>query len=148
MTDDFDRREEICPDCQATEGDRDTRVRMAGQDPETGRLFVTITYHHNTCPAYTVEQILMEDSARRLKEKDAWAKEAFPDAHARLLQAVMRGAPFSDDVHPFVAALVELVEAQAENVDRFVTLDRWAEILEEHFPPAGKLPVCPDEEPT
>ncbi|MDN3293387.1 hypothetical protein QWM81_04875 [Streptomyces ficellus] len=34
---------------------------------------------------------------------------------------------------PFVAALTELVQAQADTTG-FVTLPRWAEILKRHFP--------------
>ncbi|MGA4844780.1 hypothetical protein ACOBQB_00190 [Streptomyces sp. G5(2025)] len=35
---------------------------------------------------------------------------------------------------PFVDALTELVQAQADTIG-FVVLHRWVEILERHFPP-------------
>lgn len=142
-----DRREEICTDCRATEGDRDARIIMAGEDPDTGRMVTTVTYHHNDCPAYTVDQILLEDGARKVKEQDAWAKEALPAAHQRLLDAMM-SRKIDEPAHPFVAALVELVEAQTEDMRRFVPPHRWAEILDRHFPPEAETPARPDEEPS
>lgn len=139
MSDDYDRREEICPDCQATEYDRDIRIMRAGEDPGTGREFTSVTYHHGTCPAYTVDQILTEDDVRRAKERTAWMKEEFPLVRERL-EAVARGGP--GDAGPFVAALLELVAAQGEDLGRFVSPERWTEILTKHFPPQGEDPTA------
>ncbi|MFF2410048.1 hypothetical protein [Streptomyces sp. NPDC058092] len=41
--------------------------------------------------------------------------------------------PANTSVQPFVDALTELVQAQADTAG-FVVLHRWAEILERHFP--------------
>jgi hypothetical protein len=144
MSDEHDRREKICPDCQATEGDRDARIMTAGEDPATGRLFTSVTYHHDTCPAYTVDQILTEDSVRRSKERTAWMKEEFPLVRKRMEAAANEGRP---DAAPFIAALLELVAAQGEDLGRFVAPERWTEILAKHFPAPEDLgPVRPDEE--
>lgn len=64
---DTERREEICPDCQAYEGNMDSRITSVGEDPETKAMFVKVTWHLNTCPQYTADRILMADSARRAK---------------------------------------------------------------------------------
>jgi hypothetical protein len=144
MSDEYDRREEICPDCGATEDDRDVRTISVGKDPETGRMFSSVTYYHSTCPAYTVDQILMEDSARRAKEKAEWMKREFPLVRERLQAAASEGR---GDAEPFIAALLELVAA-GEDLGRFVAPERWTEILTKHFPPEGAGPARPDEEST
>ncbi|WP_327592470.1 hypothetical protein [Streptomyces chartreusis] len=141
MSDDYDRREEICPDCQATEGDRDARIMTAGKDPETGRMFTSVTYHHDTCTAYTVDQILMEDGVRRAKEQTEWGQKEFPLAYERLIAAVA-GAKLDQAAFPFVEALVELVEAQGKDLGRVVLPEQWAEILNKHFPPAANEPTA------
>jgi hypothetical protein len=82
----------------------------------------------------------MEDGVRRAKEQEARAQEAFPAARERVLHALM-SHKFAPEAEPFVAALAELVEAQAEDTGRFVTLDRWAEILDRNFPPKGEEPT-------
>lgn len=146
MSDDASR-EEVCPDCQAGPDTMDARITRYMKDPATGELYRVVTWHLEDCPSHTVEQILMEDGVRRAKEKDAWAEQAFPAAYERVLGAVMAGK-FSAEAEPFVRALVELVEAQREDMGRFVTLDRWAEILDQHFPADGAGPVRPDEETT
>jgi hypothetical protein len=146
MSDEYDRREEICPDCHATEDDRDARIMAAGEDPETGRMYTSVTYHHDTCPAYTVNRILTEDSVRRSKERAAWMKEEFPLVRKRMEAAAGGGAT---DTAPFIAALLELVAAQGEDLGRFVAPERWTEILTKHFPgPEDVGPARPDEEPT
>ncbi|MFI2632615.1 hypothetical protein ACH5A2_19785 [Streptomyces collinus] len=145
MSDDYDDREEICPDCQATEGDRDARIMTAGEDPKTGRMFTSVTYHHDTCPAYTVNQILTEDSVRRSKERTAWMKQEFPLVRERL-EAAARGG--QGDAGPFVAALLELVAAQGEDLGRFVPPEKWTEILTKYFPPDGVHPARPNEGPS
>lgn len=144
MSADYDRREEICPDCQATEGDRDTRIMKTGKDPATDRMFTSVTYHHDTCPAYTVDQILMEDGVRRAKEQAEWMRREFPLVRERLKVAA---GETKGDAAPFVAALLELIEVQGEDLDRFVPPERWTEILTKHFPPEGGTPRR-GEEPT
>lgn len=129
---DRDSREEICPDCRATEGDHDTRITKVGPDPETGRMRTTVTYHHDTCPAYTVERILMEESARRAEEKTEWMRQEFPRLHERMKSAAQEK---NGEAVTFVAALLELVEAQGADLGRLVTPERWTEILIKHFPP-------------
>ncbi|MFF5149355.1 hypothetical protein ACIG0C_30820 [Kitasatospora aureofaciens] len=37
-------------------------------------------------------------------------------------------------VAPFAAALLELVQAQADDTSRFVGLPTWMQILDRHFP--------------
>lgn len=129
-----DRREEICPDCLATETNMDSRVITAKKDEATGEYYTVVTWHTDDCPAHTVERILMEDGVRRAKERDEWMKTAFPAAHERLKEAAA-GLPDASAAAPFVAALTELVAAQAEDLGRFVPPDRWTEILDRHFPP-------------
>ncbi|MGW2543616.1 hypothetical protein ACWC5I_22765 [Kitasatospora sp. NPDC001574] len=43
--------------------------------------------------------------------------------------------PADNPAVPFIAALTELVQAQADNPTRFVVLPQWTEILVRHFPP-------------
>ena len=138
MSDDHDRREEICPDCQAGPDNMDARIISVGKDPETRQTFTMVTWHLKDCPTYTVNQILMEDGVRRAKEQREWVREEFPAAQERLIRA-LASRRLDEPAHPFVEALVELVEAQGDDLDRFVTPDRWVEILNKHFPP--------DEEP-
>jgi hypothetical protein len=142
MSDDHDRREKICPDCQATEGDRDARIMTVGEDPKTGRMYTSVTYHHDTCPAYTVDQILTEDGVRRAKKQAEWMRREFPLVRERLKTAA---GETKGDAGPFVAALLELVEAQGEDLGRFVSPERWTEILTKHFPPEGGTPSTDDE---
>lgn len=139
MSDDHDSREETCPDCQAGPHNMEVRIIAAGEDPETGRMFTTVTWHLKDCPAYTVSQILMEDSARRAEERTEWTRKEFPAAQERLIRAVA-SRQLDESALPFAEALVELVETQGEGLGRFVPPDQWVEILNKHFPP--------DEEPT
>ncbi|MBA4865929.1 hypothetical protein H1V43_32210 [Streptomyces sp. PSKA54] len=136
-----DRREEVCPDCQATPSNMDARIIKVGKDPATGAYYSTETWHTEDCPQHTVEQILMEDGVRRVKERNAWMKTAFPAAHERL-KAAAAALEGNEVAAPFVAALTELVAQQAEHLGRFVPPDRWAEILDQHFPPAGEEPTA------
>ncbi|MHA5051105.1 hypothetical protein [Streptomyces sp. SD15] len=78
-------------------------------------------------------QINFEAGSRRIKEQDAWAKGVFPAVHERLQQAAAAMPP-GTPAQPFIDALTELVQAQADTTG-FVVLHRWAEILEQHFPP-------------
>jgi hypothetical protein len=64
---------------------------------------------------------------------NAWAKEVFPAAHERLQQAAA-AIPPGTAVQPFVDALTELVQAQADTTG-FVGLHTWVKILERHFQP-------------
>jgi hypothetical protein len=65
--------------------------------------------------------------------QDAWAKDIFPAAHERMQQAAAVIEPGAD-AQPFIDALTDLVQAQADTTG-FVVLHRWAEILERHFQP-------------
>lgn len=140
-------REEICPDCQATEDNRYSRIMRVHKDKSSGEHYTVVTWHLQDCPTYTIEEILMEDGVRRAKEKEVRGQQAFPVARERVLRAVA-SREFAPEAEPFVAALAELVEAQAEDTGRFVTLDRWADILDRHFPPKDDPLARPSEEPS
>jgi ribosomal protein L37AE/L43A len=136
-----DHREEICPDCQATPENRDVRNIKVCKDLETGAMYTKETWHTEDCPQHTVEQIMMEEGVRRAKERDAWMKEAFPLAHERL-KAAAAGLEGNEAAAPFVAALIELVGRQGQDLGRFVPPDQWVEILDRHFPPEGDEPTA------
>jgi hypothetical protein len=115
---------ELCPDCKA------------GPSPENACVGVGLPiqmWHTPDCPQWTIMQIGFEDGSRRVKEQDAWAKGVFPAAHERLKQAAAAMPP-DTPAQPFIDALSDLVQAQADTTG-FVVLHRWAEILEQHFPP-------------
>lgn len=115
---------ELCPDCKA------------GPSRENACVGVGLPiqmWHTPDCPQWTIMQIDWEAGSRRIKEQDAWAKDVFPAAHERLKQAAAAMPP-DTAAQPFVAALTELVQAQA-NTTGFVVLHEWVEILERHFPP-------------
>ncbi|WP_406251943.1 hypothetical protein [Streptomyces cyaneofuscatus] len=115
---------DVCPDCEA------------GPGPDNACVGVGLPiqmWHTPNCPQWTLMQITWEADSRRSKNQNAWAKDAFPAACERLKQAA--GAmPPGTPAQPFVDALTELVQAQADTTG-FVALHRWAEILERHFPP-------------
>lgn len=134
---DRDVREEICPDCQAGPDNMDSRITSIHKDPDTDAFYTTITWHTDGCPAYAVEQILMEDGVRRAKEQSEWGQKAFPAAHKRL-KAAAASVEGGEATGPFVAALLELVAAQGEDLGRVVLPEQWAEILDRHFPPDGE----------
>jgi hypothetical protein len=136
-----ERREEVCTDCRATPENMDTRIISARKDEATGAYYTTETWHTKDCPQFIVDQILMEDGARRAKEREAWMKVAFPAAHERL-KAAAAAVEDNEAAAPFVAALTELVAQQAKDLGHFVPPDRWAEILDQHFPPAGEEPTA------
>jgi hypothetical protein len=140
-------REEICPDCHAGPDAMDARITSVKKDDATGDYYTVRTWHTEDCTAYTLDRILMEDAVRRSKDLEAWAEGAFPAAHERVVTALM-SHKFAPEAQPFVAALVELVDAQLEDTGRFVPLHRWAEILDSHFPPEGEEPSRKGEEPT
>lgn len=122
----------------------DAHIITAHKDEATGEYYAVTTWHTDDCPAYVVERILLEDGVRQAKEKSERTQQEFVAAYERLIRAVAR-SHVSESAVPFVEALVELTEAQVEDLGRFVTPERWAEILGKHFPPdAG--PVRPDEE--
>lgn len=136
MTDDRADRPEChrvdCDDCHAGPGEDHIRTLAVMKN---GR--VTEIWHRPDCPQYTITQILLQDGARRTEEQEAWARRHFPDAHERLRSAA--AAITADPAAvPFVAALTELVQTQADRLQEgggFVVLHEWAEILERHFPP-------------
>lgn len=114
---------EVCPDCKA------------GPSPENTCLGVGLPeqmWHTPDCPQWTIMQINWEAGSRLIEEQGAWAKGVFPDAHERLKQAATAMPPGA--AQPFIDALTELVQAQADTTG-FVVLHQWAEILERHFPP-------------
>ncbi|MFC1428599.1 hypothetical protein ACEZCY_36095 [Streptacidiphilus sp. N1-12] len=123
-------RHDECEDCHGGPGRDNSRVSYVA--PEGG---VVETWHLPDCASHTAFLLQMEESARRVKEQDAWARAALPAAEERMLTAA---AALSEDAEasPFVAALLELVRAQTEVLDRgsFVVHHRWAEILDRHFP--------------
>ncbi|WP_399897797.1 hypothetical protein ACGH7X_41725 [Streptomyces sp. BBFR51] len=51
----------------------------------------------------------------------------------------LRGREPGTPTQPFIDALVELVQAQADTTG-FVVLHRWAQILERHFPRSFPTP--------
>ncbi|WP_035838857.1 hypothetical protein [Kitasatospora azatica] len=118
-----------CQDCQAGPDGGDVRTISVGRD-----MAVTEIWHTDKCPTYTIERILLETGAAKVKEQDAWAKDAFPAAHQRLQDAAA-AVPVDNAAAPFVVALLELVRAQADDTGRFVTLPAWTEILDRNFPP-------------
>ncbi|MFE5586362.1 hypothetical protein [Kitasatospora sp. NPDC056531] len=118
-----------CEDCQAGPDSGDIRTIAIGRDRT-----VTETWHTDQCPTYTIERILMEAGAAKVKEQDARANDAFPAAHQRLHDAAA-ALPADNAAAPFVAALLELVQAQADETGRFVALPTWTAILDRNFPP-------------
>ena len=117
-----------CLDCRGEPGGENTRVTALHND---GKL--TVTWHLPDCTQHTIERILMEDSARQLRRREVWARGAFPAVQARMEDTAAM-LPDGQTANAFVAALRELVQAQAEDLGGFVTLPRWSEILERHFP--------------
>ncbi|MBT2539665.1 hypothetical protein J7E99_02810 [Streptomyces sp. ISL-44] len=105
--------------------------------PDAGNTRIGIgpgeVWHTPDCPALTIFMINMEAGSRRVHEQEAWAKGVFPAAHDRLKKAAA-ALPADPAAQPFIAALTELVQAQADTTG-FVVLHQWAEILERHFPP-------------
>jgi len=132
-------REEICPDCQATEFNKDSRIIMAKKNEVTGEYYTVVTWHTDDCPKHTIDRILMADGARKVKEQDEWAREALPAAFDRIRQAAA-AARGDAAAAPFAEALVALVAQQAEDLGCFVPPYRWAKVLEQYFPPAGEAP--------
>ncbi|KAF0646301.1 MULTISPECIES: hypothetical protein [Streptomyces] len=128
MTDKPDVEHVDCADCCASPGGDNTRIVMM---KKSGRI--TETWHTPDCPAAAILQIQVEESNRRAEEREAWARGVFPAAHERLKQAAA-ALPADGAAQPFVDALVELAQAQADATG-FVVLHEWAEILERHFPP-------------
>ncbi|MFE5585641.1 hypothetical protein [Kitasatospora sp. NPDC056531] len=114
-------------DCQAGPDGGDVRTISVGRDTA-----VTEIWHTDKCPTYTIERILTGASAAKVKEQNARAKEAFPAAHQQLHEAAAT-IPADNAAAPFVTALLELVQAQADDAGRFVTLPTWTEILDRNF---------------
>lgn len=117
-----------CPECHALPGPDNTRisyVKAAGGISET--------WHTPDCPDLAIMRINVEEGSRQVREREEWARGVFPAAHERLRKAAA-ALPPGTAAQPFVDALAELVQAQA-NTTGFVVLHSWAEILERHFPP-------------
>ncbi|MFE7948196.1 hypothetical protein [Streptomyces sp. NPDC057426] len=128
MTDKPETERVDCTDCFALPGPDNTRiafVRIGGGISET--------WHTPDCPALAIMQINSEEGSKRVREQEAWARGVFPAAHERLRKAA-DSMPTDAAAQPFVDALTELVQAQADT-SGVVVLHRWAEILERHFPP-------------
>ncbi|WP_369384119.1 hypothetical protein [Streptomyces sp. cg36] len=117
-----------CTDCFAMPGPDNTRIAHL----KTGGG-MSETWHTPDCPALAIMKITMEEGGRRIREQEAWARGVFPSAHARLKEAAA-GLPPGSAAQPFVDALTELVQAQADATG-FLILPHWVEILERHFPP-------------
>ncbi|MFE2093381.1 hypothetical protein [Streptomyces sp. NPDC059460] len=115
-----------CTDCFALPGPDNTRIAHVKTSGE-----ISETWHTPDCPALAIMQINMGEGSKRVREQDEWAQGVFPAAHERLRKAA--AMPVSTAAQPFVDALSELVQAQADTTG-FVVLRRWAEILERHFP--------------
>lgn len=110
-------------DCHALPDPGNTRIGIGPGE----------VWHTPDCPALAIFWINMEEGGKRIREQEAWARGIFPTAHDRLKSAAAE-LPADTAAQPFVAALTELVQAQADTTG-FVVLHRWAEILERHFPP-------------
>ena len=128
-----DRREKICPDCQATEANMDHRITSLHQGETDDDYYAVVTWHTEDCPTYTVERILSEEGVRRAKEQSEWGRREFPGAHERVKAAA--ADVDAGTAGPFVSALLDLVNAQGEDLGRIVLPERWVEILNKHFPP-------------
>ncbi|MFJ9343049.1 hypothetical protein ACIRP0_27705 [Streptomyces sp. NPDC101733] len=109
-----------CVDCHPLPGHDNARI---GPDK---------IWHAPDCTVFGQFMSSLKEDGKRVREQGAWAKGVFPAAHERLKKAAV---DVSEDsaAQPFVAALAELVQAQADATG-FVSLPRWAEILERHFP--------------
>lgn len=118
-----------CPDCFALPGRDNTRFLVAKRGGG-----VREWWHTPDCPELTIMQITGEEGRKRILEQNAWAEGVFPAARERLNRAAA-AMPAGSSARPFVDALVELVQAQADAGGGFVVLHQWAEILERHFPP-------------
>ncbi|WP_157878521.1 hypothetical protein [Streptomyces chattanoogensis] len=123
-----------CSDCGG--GPAEDNIRISWVDTEKG---FTEIWHVPECPTYLIERIMGEDGARRAKQRNAWAQASFPAAH-QCLQAAAALAAGDTAAAPFVAALTQLVQAQGANTAAFVVLDKWVEILDQHFPPKEPNP--------
>ncbi|MEV4335311.1 hypothetical protein AB0K02_33260 [Streptomyces sp. NPDC049597] len=128
MTDEPETERIDCTDCFALPGPDNTRIAYV----KTGGG-ISETWHTPDCPALVIMEINFEEGSQRVREQDAWAKGVFPAVHERLKQAAA-AMPADTAAKPFIDALTELVQAQADT-EGFVVLHRWAEILEQHFPP-------------
>lgn len=128
MADRPDRELVDCTDCFARPGRDNTCISFVKTNG-----CMSSTWHSPTCPTLMIMKIDMEEGSKRIAEQDAWAKGVFPAAHENLKQAAAAIEP-GTPAQPFIDALTELVQAQADATG-FVVLHRWAEILERHFPP-------------
>ncbi|MFF3787187.1 hypothetical protein [Streptomyces sp. NPDC001933] len=128
MTDKPETEHIDCTDCYALPGPDNSHTAYVKTD---GR--VCATWHTPDCPALTIMRINLEEGTRRFQEQDEWAQGVFPAAHERLRKAAA-AMPADTAAQPFIDALTELVQAQADTTGS-VLLHQWAEILERYFPP-------------
>ncbi|MEU9578835.1 hypothetical protein [Streptomyces chilikensis] len=131
MTDRTNERRIEYPDCNAGSGDGDVRIIVPWKD-DSGEYTVEEIWHLEDCPEYTLQQILSEDGVRRARERHEWEKEQFPRTLERFRAAVAEAG--ENGQAPFARALAELVEMQAEDTERGVSLGAFVEVLERHFP--------------
>ncbi|OII61330.1 hypothetical protein BJP40_06040 [Streptomyces sp. CC53] len=128
MTDHLETERVECPDCQALPGPDRSRVSYVKDGGG-----ISETWHLHDCPGLAIMRIEWEEGSKRVREEEEWAQGVFPAAHERLRRAAA-ALPPGTAAQPFVDALAELVQAQADTTG-FVTLPQWARILERHFPP-------------
>ncbi|WP_327250067.1 hypothetical protein [Streptomyces sp. NBC_01320] len=129
MSDHPDMERVDCTDCFALPGPDNTRVLSARAGGMLGEV-----WHMPDCPQFTIMRIMGEEGCKRVLEEEVWATGVFHAARERLQQA-FAALPADTAVQPFVGALTELVQAQADTTG-FAMLHRWAEILDRHFPPS------------
>ncbi|MDH2393637.1 hypothetical protein QCN29_33730 [Streptomyces sp. HNM0663] len=121
-----------CTECFALPGPGPDKVRVRFCGP-TGPI--TEMWHTRDCPRRDMTEIMNDESRRQAaQEAEAWAEGVFPGVYERLKRAAA-ALPVDTPERPFVAALTELVQAQAEDTGGSVTLPTWVKILERHFPP-------------
>ncbi len=128
MTDKPETDRVDCTDCFALPDPDNTRIAYVKAGGG-----VSETWHTPDCPALAIMEINLVEGNKRIQEQEEWAQGVFPAAHDRLRKAAAE-LPADIDAQPFVDALTELVQAQADTTG-YVVLHRWAEILERHFPP-------------
>ncbi|MGW3009647.1 hypothetical protein ACWC9R_12525 [Streptomyces sp. NPDC001219] len=113
-----------CDNCHASPQEAHSRVYLGGRGIS----------HTEDCVTHAIEMINGEDGARRARERDKWAKRNFPPAYERLHAAAAALLHGDTEAAPFIAALLQLAEAQASTTG-FVALGAWVDILDAHFPP-------------
>ncbi|AZS75035.1 hypothetical protein DDE74_32620 [Streptomyces lydicus] len=128
-----------CSDCDGWPAEDNIRISWVDTEKGLTEKGLIEIWHVPDCPTYLIERIMLEDGAQRAERRSAWAQASFPAAHQRLQAAAALAASDTAAV-PFVAALTQLVQAQAADTAAFVGLDKWVEILDEYFPPKEPNP--------